>query len=75
MEMCCTQINNCPKILPWKCPYSSFLYKQFRTPVKIWNVVLEKDGDEVDRLCEIGRSITKSQRGEEYPTNNNKNEG
>jgi len=33
--------------------------------------LLEKDGeDQLDRSCEKGRSITKSQGGEEYPTNN-----
>jgi len=44
-------------------------------PGKLWNAVLEKDGeDQLDRPCEKWRNITKSRAGEEYPTNNKKKE-
>jgi hypothetical protein len=43
---------------------------------KIWNVVLEKNGeDQLDRSCEKWRSITQIQGGEEYPTYNKKKKG
>jgi hypothetical protein len=43
-------------------------------PGKFQNVVLEKNGeDQLDLLCEKGRSITHSQGGEEYPTYNKAN--
>jgi hypothetical protein len=43
---------------------------------KFWNVVLEKNGeDSLDWSCEKWRSITQSQRGEEYPTYNKKKNG
>jgi hypothetical protein len=42
---------------------------------KFWNVVLEKNGDQLDRSREKWRSITQSQRGEEYPTYNKKKKG
>ena len=35
-----------------------------------WNVVLEKDGDQLDRSCEKWRSVTWSQGGQEYPRHN-----
>jgi hypothetical protein len=39
-------------------------------------VVLEKDGkDQLGRLFEKRRSVTMSQGGEEYPTNNKEKEG
>jgi hypothetical protein len=42
------------------------------TPWMFWNVLLEKDGeDQLARSCEKWR-ITKSQRWEEYHTNNKK---
>jgi hypothetical protein len=45
-------------------------------PEKFWNVVLEKDGDDLlDRSCEKWRSIIMSQRREDYPTINKKKEG
>ena len=37
-----------------------------------WNVVLEKDGDQLDRSHEKLRSVSKSQGGEEHCTNNTK---
>jgi hypothetical protein len=44
-------------------------------PGKFRNVVLEKDGEEeLDRSCEK-ISVTQSQGGKEYPTNNIKKEG
>jgi hypothetical protein len=44
-------------------------------PGKLWNVVLEKDGeDQLDRSREERRSVTKSQGGEEHCTNNTKME-
>ena len=43
---------------------------------KFWNVVLEKDGnDQFGPSCKILRCLTKSQRGEENPTDNKKKEG
>ena len=46
--------------------------ESIRNTSKILNVVLEKDEeDQLDQSCEK-RSITKSQGGEEYPTNNRK---
>jgi len=40
-------------------------------PGKFWNVVLEEDGeDQLDRSCGTWRNVTKSQGGDEYPTNN-----
>ena len=45
-------------------------------PGKLWNVVLEKDGeDQLDRSCEKWRSVTSCQWAEEYPTWNTKTEG
>ena len=41
----------------------------------MWNEVLEKDGDQLDQLCEIWRSITKSQGGKKHSTYNEKKEG
>jgi hypothetical protein len=41
-------------------------------PGKFLNVVLEKNGDQLDGSCEKWRSITQS-RGEEYPTYNKNN--
>ena len=39
-------------------------------PGRFWNVVLEMDvDDELHLLCEIQRSVTKNQGGEECPTN------
>lgn len=39
-------------------------------PWKVWNMVLEKDGqDQWGRSCEKWRSVTKNQGGEECPTN------
>jgi hypothetical protein len=38
-------------------------------PENFWNVVLEEDGDQLDRSREKLRGITKSQ-GQKYPTNN-----
>ena len=49
--------------------------KQIRNTQKIWNVELEKDGDQLSRSCEKWRFITESQGGEEYPTINKKKEG
>jgi hypothetical protein len=47
-----------------------------RIPGKLWNiVVLGKDGNQLDRSCEQLRSVTKSQEGQEYVTNNKKKEG
>jgi hypothetical protein len=47
-----------------------------KIPGKFWNVVLEKDGeDQLDWSCEKWRSITESQRGEEYPTHSETREG
>jgi len=44
-------------------------------PGKFRNVVLVKDGEEeLDRSCEK-RSVTQSQGGKEYPTDNKKEEG
>jgi hypothetical protein len=37
-------------------------------PEKVWNVVLEKDGDDLDRSCEKGESIAWSQGGKECAT-------
>jgi hypothetical protein len=37
-------------------------------PGKFWNLVLEKDGNQLDWSCEKWRSVTKSQGLEEYPT-------
>ena len=45
------------------------------TPEKFWYVVLEKDGDQLDRSCEKWRSVTYSQWAEKYPTWNKKMEG
>jgi hypothetical protein len=39
-----------------------------KLPGKFLNVVLEKDGDQLDRSCEKQRSITYSRAVEEYPT-------
>jgi hypothetical protein len=44
-------------------------------PLKFWNVMLEKDGDQLDQSCEKWRSITRSQGKEEYRTHNKKKEG
>ena len=44
-------------------------------PGKFLNVVLEKNGDQLDRSCEEWRSITQSQGGEEYPAYSEKKEG
>jgi hypothetical protein len=42
---------------------------------KFWNTVLEKDEEnQLDWPCEKW-SVTKSQRGQEYPTNNSRKEG
>jgi hypothetical protein len=42
---------------------------------KFWNVMLEQDGeDQLDRSSEKWRSVTKSQGGEDHPTNNKKKE-
>ena len=38
-----------------------------KLPGKFWTVVLEKDGDEMERSYEKWGSITQSQGGEEYP--------
>jgi len=46
------------------------------TPGKLWKVVLEKDvEDQFDRSCETWRSVTWSQRGEEYSTDRQNKEG
>ena len=37
--------------------------------------MLEKDGDQWDKLCEILGSITQCQGRDEYPTYNKKKEG
>jgi len=37
-------------------------------PGKFQDVVLKKDGDQLDQSCEKQRSITKSQGRQEYPT-------
>ena len=43
---------------------------------KVSKEVVEKDGeDQLDRLCEKLRSITKSEGGEEYTPNNETKEG
>ena len=43
---------------------------------KLWNVVLEKDGEaQLDWSCEKWRSTTESQRGEEYRTHSETKEG
>jgi hypothetical protein len=44
-------------------------------PGNFWNVVLKKDGDQLDRSCEKWGSITQSQGGEEYCVYNTKKEG
>jgi phage FluMu protein Com len=66
-------------------PLSSLFPFQYEDPTsksrseileKIWNVVLEKDGeDQLDRSCEKCRSVTQSEWAEEYPTRNKKTEG
>jgi hypothetical protein len=44
-------------------------------PGKFWNVVLEKNGDQLNRSFEKWRNITQSPGGEEYPTYNKKKKG
>jgi len=39
-------------------------------PGKFWNMVLEKDGDQLDRWSEKFTIFKKSHGKEEYPTNN-----
>jgi len=39
-------------------------------PGNIWNVVLKKDGDHLERSCEKWRSVTWIYRGQEYPACN-----
>jgi hypothetical protein len=46
--------------------------KKTRNTWKFLIVALEKDGDHLDLSCKKWRSITESQGGEEYPTNNKK---
>ena len=44
---------------------------KWETPGKFWNVVLQRDGkNQLDISCEKWKCVTKSQGGEEYPTNN-----
>ena len=42
---------------------------------KFWIMVLGKDGDQLDRSCEIWRSVTERQGREEYRTYNRTEEG
>jgi len=44
-------------------------------PVEFWNVVSEKNGNQLDRLYENWRNVTNSQGGGQHPTNNKKEEG
>jgi len=44
-------------------------------PGKFYNVVLKKEGVQLDQSYEKQRSITHSQERQEYPTYNNKKEG
>jgi hypothetical protein len=43
-----------------------------KVPGKFWNMLLEQDGDQLDRSIEKWRSVTKNQGREEHPTNYNK---
>ena len=50
--------------------------KTSETVGKFSNMVLEKDGeDQLDRSCKKRSSVTRSQRGKEYPSYNEKSEG
>jgi hypothetical protein len=44
-------------------------------PGKFRNVVLQKDGDQLDQLCYKIRGSTEGQGGQEYPTDNKNKEG
>ena len=57
----------------WHWKLKSLKYKS-EVPLNIWNVLLEKEGNQLDRLCGTSRSITKSQAGNKHPTYNKKNE-
>lgn len=50
--------------------------KYIRNTQKIWNMVLQKDGeDQLDLSSEKWRSITYSQGRKEHPTHNKEEEG
>ena len=58
-----------------RCSYFDTSESRSLEPVKFGNVVLEKDGDQLDRFCEKGKSVSKVRGGEKYPTNNKKKKG
>jgi hypothetical protein len=49
--------------------------KRIENILQVLNVVLGKDGDQLDRSCEKLRSITWRQGGREYPAYNKRKEG
>jgi hypothetical protein len=50
--------------------------KRSGIPLKFWNVMLEKDGeDQLDQLCEKWQTVTQSQEGKGHTTYNKTKEG
>jgi hypothetical protein len=68
---CCMVVANIFSIIT---AFFFSLPRKTLTFVKLWNVVLEEDGDQLAHLCEKW-SITEIQGWEEYLTNNTKKEG